>query len=335
MPSSIKINSKGFAHLFLILAGLIFFGAASASVIKTTQEFPRQSSTSVLGENDEVKSDDKKGDEGNKKEEKKTGESVKGDEKKVQESVKKEQEKRLRSQEKLKSKNTGELSREFKLKTSSGSGKIETETESEDGKVKTKIEDDGRVKIEIEKDKFKIKFENGRLKIERKHEGTGGAELEGEELDEEEIEDIEDEIEQELKDDGIEIASSSAGAIIKKNNRRARTSFPLSVNPETNELVVTTPSGQKTVTVLPDQAVENMLTKGILNDIAQENGEDNVEIETRNDELVYKIKGEKSHKFLGFIPLKTAITAFVSAQTGQLTAEEQSLLAQFISRLSF
>lgn len=329
MPSA-KINSRGFAHLLLIFAGLIFFGFASASVIKTTQEFPQQNNQSVLGEDEEVKEEEKK----LKEDEKKVGEIKKKEEKKSREE-RKDQEKALKIQKKQESEFKLKQEREFKVKTSSESGKSETEIESEEGKFKSKIEDDGRIKVEIERGKLKVKFENGKLKIEREHEGTGEAEFEGEGLDEEEIEDIEDEIEDELSDDGIEIATSSAGVIIKKNNRGARTHFPLSINPETNELIVTTPSGQKIVTVLPDQAVENMLSKSVLSDVDEEEGEDSVEIETRNDDLVYKVKGKKDHKFLGFIPLKTAITAFVSAQTGQLTAKEQSLLSRIIERLSF
>lgn len=335
MPSS-KNNSKGFAHLLLILAGLIFFGTASASVIKTTREFPQQNNQSVLGEDEEIKEEEKRIKEELKREEKKFRE----DEKKVEEikreegkkvkELGKEQEKALKIQKKQKSEIRRELSREFKLKTSSGSGKIETEIESEEGKIKTKIEDDGRVKFEIEKDKLKIKFENGKLKIEREHEGTGEADFDEEELDE-----LEQEVEDELEDQGIDIATSSAGVLIRKNKIRAATKFPLSINPETGQLIVTTPVGQKVVTILPDQAVENMLSKSVLSDVDEEEGEDSVEIEERNNNLVYKVKGVKAHKFLGFIPLKTAITAFVSAQTGQLTAREQSLLAQFISRLSF
>lgn len=341
MPS-LKINSRGFAHLLLIIAGLVFFATVSASAIKTTWEFPEQK-RSVLGEDEEIKEIEEEIKKEAKEEEKRLKEEIKKEEEKFREDekrleeIKREEEKKVKESGKKARENILKIqeSPEFKLKTSSESGKSETEIETEEGKFKSKVEDNGRIKVEIEKGKLKVKFENGRLKIKREHEGTDEAEFEGEELDEEEIEDIEDEIEDELFEEGIEIATSSAGVIIKKNNRRARTQFPLSINPETNELIVTTPSGQKVVTILPDQAVENMLSKNVLSDIGQEDGEDSVEIETRNNELVYRVKGEKKHKFLGFIPLKTAITAFVSAQTGQLSAKEQSLLSQIISRLSF
>lgn len=343
---------KGFAHLILVATGLLVFTVAAASVIPTTQEFPVYvNDQSVLGEDEEFSQEEKKIEEQQKETERRDKEEMKRQDQEIKEGAKRAEEIRKEEFKKIKEFEKGEKQKmlEFqkssrfssppnwvkeKMRSASGSGKSETEVETEEGKIKTKVEDDGRVKFEIEKGKLKIKFKNGRLKIEREHEGTDEADFDKQEL-EDDIDELEDEIEQELEDDGIEIASSSGGLIIKKNKIRARTSFPLSVNPETNELVVTTPSGVKTVTILPDRAVENMLAKGVLSEVDKEESEDSVEIETKKDELVYKIKGEKDHKFLGFIPLKTVITAFVSAQTGQLTAQEQSLLSQIISRLSF
>jgi len=49
---------------------------------------------------------------------------------------------------------------------------------------------------------------------------------------------------------------------------------------------------------------------------------------------VYTIKGVKNQNLLGFIPIQTQITAIVSAQTGNLVQEEQSLLSQIIDLLS-
>ena len=40
--------------------------------------------------------------------------------------------------------------------------------------------------------------------------------------------------------------------------------FPLSVNPATRELTITTPACAKVVAILPQQAIDNMLTAGIV-----------------------------------------------------------------------
>jgi len=333
-------NQEGLAHLFLIVAGLLIFGTASASVIPNAQEYPKQNTQSVLGEDEEIeaqeqikkeiKIEEKRLKDERKEEEKKFKEMRREEIKKVKE-LEKEEKQEIQNLQKLNRFSAPPKLTEIRIQNASGSGKAETEIEAADGiKIKTKIEDNGRVKIEIEERKLKIKFENGRFRVENENEGSESAGL-----NDDDIAEFEDEIEQEFKDDGIEVASSSSGLLIKKNNRRALTRFPLSINPETNELVVTTPAGQKTVTILPDQAVENILSKSVLSDVNEDEEEENVEIEERNDELVYKVKGEKDHKFLGFVPLKTAVTAFVSAQTGELTAQEQSLLSRIISQLSF
>lgn len=339
-----EFKQEGFAHLLLIIAGLLIFGTASASIIPNVQEYPTQNTQSVLGEDEEIKGVEEKIKKEIKTEEKRFKEERKEEEKKFEE-IKREEAKKVKELEKEEKQEIQEIQELQKLnrfstppnwtktriQNASGSEKSETEIETADGrKVKTKIEDDGRVKVEIEDRKLKIKFENGKFRVEHEDEGSQSGEL-----DDDDIEELEDEIEQEFEDEGIEIASSSGGLLIKKNKRSALTKFPLSINPQTNELVVTTPAGQKIVTILPDQAVENMLSKSVLSDIDEDGDEENIEIEERVDELVYKIKGEKDHKFLGFIPLKTAITAFVSAQTGELTAQEQSLLSRIISQLSF
>ena len=44
------------------------------------------------------------------------------------------------------------------------------------------------------------------------------------------------------------------------------------VNLETNELIVTTPKGTKTVTILPDKAVENMLAANVLDQLGGKGG---------------------------------------------------------------
>ena len=50
---------------------------------------------------------------------------------------------------------------------------------------------------------------------------------------------------------------------------------------------------------------------------------------------VYEIAGVKNHKFLGFIPVQTEVTAVVSAETGELVAtEDVSLVEQVVDLLS-
>lgn len=70
----------------------------------------------------------------------------------------------------------------------------------------------------------------------------------------------------------IQISGNNDAAQIIRNRVAAQTHFPLTVNLETNELIVTTPKGSKVVTVLPDQAVAHMLAANVLDQIGGKGG---------------------------------------------------------------
>jgi hypothetical protein len=68
------------------------------------------------------------------------------------------------------------------------------------------------------------------------------------------------------------IRSNENASLVIRNKIVTQTHFPLMVNLETNELIVTTPKGQKIVTVLPDKAVENMLAANVLSQLGGKGG---------------------------------------------------------------
>lgn len=80
------------------------------------------------------------------------------------------------------------------------------------------------------------------------------------------------EIESDDEDDEVEVKSENDAALVIRNKLAAQTHFPLMVNLETNELIVTTPKGQKVVTVLPDQAVAHMLAAKVLDQLGGKGG---------------------------------------------------------------
>ena len=178
--------------------------------------------------------------------------------------------------------------------------------------------------------------------------------------DEEDVEDGEDE---------VEVKSLNNAALVIRNKLAAQTHFPLMVNLETNELIVTTPHGQKIVTVLPDQAVNHMLAAQVLDQIggkggvkwleqqeatpsptpatdsaeptATPSGEPAEEEEAAvvlavdaDGELVYVISGTKFERFLGFFPVGLRRNAIVSAQTGELLRVNQSIFTRLLDLLS-
>src|SRR3989338_10701248 len=308
MPKSTQFE-KGFSGLLVLLLMVGVGGYLIASSAAT--------SNSVLGENEE----DKKAEEV------------------AKEAVKKIEE---QSKEASKTKTEAVTTNGTKIKSQSEGAKSETEIETVDGrKIKTKVEDNKKTKIEIEQDRLKLKYvyEGGRLKLKTEDEAK-----EDKILDKREIDELTKEIEEELEDEGVKIASKSGKQAFSKNKIAALIDFPLSVDVNTRQLIVTTPAGQKVVTILPDQAVQNLLNTNIVNKIDTQAGEiaggelgdltGTVKIEIINDKIVYRIKGVKTHKFLGLIPVSAQTTAIVSAESGELVSQEQPLLTTVIDLLS-
>lgn len=140
----------------------------------------------------------------------------------------------------------------------------------------------------------------------------------------------------------VEIQASGNELEIKQQNIRARTRFPLSVN-DKNELIVTTPNGTKTVTVLPEEAVKEAMRRGVMTSfgaVGQTGGtgsgsagqgqtgsaatdEQEVELTQENGKLEYKVNGVKEAKLFGFFPVSSQVETRISAETGAVTSVSQ------------
>jgi hypothetical protein len=228
----------------------------------------------------------------------------------------------------------------LKIKTKNEQTGFESESESEveAGKEKTKIKLAG-IKLEVEQ-------EGDRLVIKFKDENDKEVELEATE----EAEIIKD-AKKELDDDDIQIATGSAELGFTQKGRRVRTNFPLSVNPTTGQLFVTTPSGTKMVAVLPQQAIENMIEAGVLtrteepqapptlvgSSAAQvlSSGSSSIVLAELNNQPTYEISGIKEQKMLGIIPVDIKIKTFVSATDGSLVKIQEDFLTRLLDLLSF
>ena len=330
----------------LVIAALAVIALLVAANIQTTQKLTA-SAQNVLGE-DEQSEEQKQAEEQQKEAEEAQEESLKQAEEQQKEAAKttiaNTTETSGSSRSSIKSKTETVSPSGLKMKTESEDEKQETEIETVDGqKIKTKIEDDGTTKIEIENGTVKLKYSivNGQVVLNIENEDGEEVEIEDNELEE-----LENEVEDELEDDNIRLVPTTGNQLaLTQNGIAALTNFPLSINVETKELIITTTEGQKVVAVLPDEAVQNLLATGIINSIEtplSEIATQNqlgaltgvVEIETRDSETVYKIKGKKTHHMLGIIPVTTPITAFVSTDTGLTVAKQQSVLTSVIDFLS-
>lgn len=256
-------------------------------------------------------------------------------------------------------------------------GKEEGEVRPDESKTEMRFSDENRIKMEFKPGEMKTEFRQGenRIKLERKdgeirmkikNEATGEErELEIEREAEEkmrlrerikiekpemELPEIEDEIDTETRPEllrireredknEIRIGLDSGRFVIKKNRVEAVSEFPLSVDLSNNTLSVTTPAGEKQVTVLPDQAVANMLSRNVIDKIAGEVGEDfaaKVKVgQTDEGALTYELEGEKQERLFGLMPLKFKKTAVVSAETGELIETKQTFRDRILEFISF
>lgn len=223
--------------------------------------------------------------------------------------------------------------------------KSESETETKDGqKIKTKIEDNGTTKIEVERKNVKIKYEMRNGQMTTKAEDEKGDEVE---MEDEELEKLEDEIENDSDEDSIKIATDGAGQLtFTKNRFAASTKFPLSVDVDTNELVVTTPKGEKTVAVLPEQVIQNLYAKNIVNRL-EETEEENetsdedgslvdrhITLTEKDGSPVYELTGISDKKFLGVFSVKVEKEIIVSAETGNVLSTDISFGDRILDLLS-
>jgi hypothetical protein len=68
-------------------------------------------------------------------------------------------------------------------------------------------------------------------------------------------------------DGQVTVATDGGGLVMPEKHLGARIHFPHTIDLATNSLIITTPAGTKTVAILPDKAIQNMITKGIISKI--------------------------------------------------------------------
>ena len=229
---------------------------------------------------------------------------------------------------------------------------IRTSTETKQDEVRTELRlgegerirtrtKDGQTRIDITSGGIKTRLEIRDDRTVIKAEQEDGTEVE-----------LEDntifKIEERLGKSGIKIATAGAERfIVQRGTAGAVTSFPLSIDLATNTLTVNTPAGQKTVTVLPDQAVQNLIAANVVNRIGGQAVVDAVlnnnlssvsqviTLGEQNGVPVYEINGISDQKLLGFIPVSIEKTVDVSAETGEIISTDISLGDRILDLFSF
>lgn len=223
----------------------------------------------------------------------------------------------------------------------SGSGSSDDDSDDE-AEVRVETTDSGvRVRTRTEDDRERTDFYFGetKLRIETR-DGQTKVKIEEEDGDENEIE-IEDEDEVEFDKEAmtgaVRVSTNQNRFIIRHREIEARTNFPVSVDLETSELIITTPAGEKRVAILPQQAVDNMLAANLFSKVSlDDSGESEVELTTLEDgSVVYEAHGTSTEKLFGLFNVSIENVGTVDAQTGQVLGFSRNFLNQLLSTLSF
>ncbi|OGC53345.1 hypothetical protein A3D91_02965 [candidate division WWE3 bacterium RIFCSPHIGHO2_02_FULL_38_14] len=113
---------------------------------------------------------------------------------------------------------------------------------------------------------------------------------------------------------------------LRQGGTKVLTNFPITIDPVTGQLFVTTPNGLVELKEMPDVIVQ----KATANlDTTQSVDLDSIK------KLEYKFVGTRSEKLLGLFPITIPVTAYYDAQTGNLVEEQISLLNKILALISF
>lgn len=141
--------------------------------------------------------------------------------------------------------------------------------------------------------------------------------------------------------ENVEIVSDKGQTALVSERVGALTSYPISLDPDTKKVTVNTPIGTKEINVSPQKAVNNTLAAYVMSYVTGEKVKNSlasipslVNVELKGGVLGYNIEGQKEHKVLGLIPLKTGVKAFVSAENGQVVESRQSLLGRILNKVA-
>lgn len=244
--------------------------------------------------------------------------------------------------------NSMEASEDRMSDNTSDEVEMENETETVDDRSEFRFSDSLRVKTREEADRSRVDiYEGGRKLTIRTRDGVTKITIENEAGEEIGENDFGNEDELEIGEQAqLRVRSRNGVVFLTNGDIDTRSDFPLTVDTESNELSVTTPAGTRVLTVLPQQAVDNMLAQNVIDRVlstittASTNSvtpdeEEEAELEVEDNELVYVIEGESQEKLFGLFGVSVPKTVKVSAESGELVGIDQSLLSRILDLISF
>ena len=135
-----------------------------------------------------------------------------------------------------------------------------------------------------------------------------------------------------LEKKGVTLSMTGENKLALSNNGiTAVTELPIMIDTESRSVVVDTIDGPKTVVILPDRVLKNIIDLGVITGV-----DTSVipRIEYTGGEVVYEFGGNKVYKILGLYDITDPVVISVLAETGEVVSRNQSLLTRAVRLIS-
>ena len=121
----------------------------------------------------------------------------------------------------------------------------------------------------------------------------------------------------------VAILANNDGFSIQQRGVTANTEFPITVNTPEKKISVQTDSGIRYLSILPYDAVIQIVRANIIKDLSE--GDSVTLVENEDGEVVYRIKGKNDLNVLRFVDLSVDILVEISALDGKVVEVEKPL----------
>jgi len=130
------------------------------------------------------------------------------------------------------------------------------------------------------------------------------------------------------------VEKNGKASVVENNNVKAKTNLDVSVNKENNKLLIKIGNKVHEIDLLPDQAVKLVIDNNIIDTINETSLQEAVDIDVEKDQIIYTIKGTKSTKLFGLLPVKLERVVKVAAQNKEVVSYESPFYTKIITFFS-
>lgn len=143
-------------------------------------------------------------------------------------------------------------------------------------------------------------------------------------------------INQELESKHISLHKDGNATSLTQQGTEATSSLPISVDLHTQTFSVTTGDTAKSLTLLPNDAIQILLQNGILSIVTTDSTtkKEQITLTQSSNEPVFVVTGLEDKHLFGIFPIEIGKTVTISAQTGDVKQVQEDTLTKIIDFLT-